>query len=132
MFVCPNLVIMLPVTITCRFHCPLQTKNCSSTSSLILVAQIVHMKEGEENQLLLLLNTMFTCLHISVVFLLKPPQSPHCIVFRPKPQPSHFLCSPSTSTTTIRFLLLFHHHLHHLISIVVRPPPTHFVFPPSL
>lgn len=125
MFVCPNLVITWPGTIPCRFHCPLQTKNCSSTNSLIIVAQIVRMKEGD------------------IVFLLKPPQSPHLyrfpsktttttsIAILPLPKP-HFHCYPSTSTATIRFLLLFHHHHHHLISIVFRPPPTHFLFPPSL
>ena len=55
---------------------------------------------------------MFTYLHIFVVFLLNPPQSPH------------LYCFPFKTTTTTTFSLLSFHYQNH-ISIVIPPlaPP---------
>ena len=109
----------------------MQTENCSNPGSLILGAQILHIKEFEGNLHFLALNTFllipipFLLLHNLVIL-----PSLKFTTFAPPPPPWHFYCFTST-TTTITYLLFSLQHHHQPFFVSLPPPPQFYCFPPS-
>ena len=126
----------------------------SSSGSLILGEQIVHIDELEDQlalsdnkpnfqftPVLLFFSTIqlsrFTFLFSFSLHHENHHHSLHNHIFivfplPPPPPPPHYYCVPTTTTFLLFSLFLHHHHCHHQISIVFPPSPPHFYCFPTL